>query len=107
MTVLKPKKVKRKEIKPQRILRERARKIMRERLKKIPIDMIETDIDKLMTIIEEKKSVSIEDMSKQLNVEVEQVENWAKILEEHGLIEIEYPIIGLPKLRKKEWKEKS
>lgn len=77
------------------------------KLKEIPIDMVETDIDKLMKIIEEKKSVSVGDLSKELNLKVEQIENWAKILEERGLIEIEYPIIGLPKLRKKEWKEES
>jgi len=87
--------------------REEARKMMRKKLTKIPINMIETDIDKLMIIIEEKKSVSVKDLSKALNVEVERIENWAKILEKHGLIEIEYPIIGLPRLRKKEWKEKS
>ena len=80
---------------------EEARKTMREKLTKIPINMIETDIDKLMVIIEEKKSVNVKDLSKALNVKVERIENWAKILEEHGLIEIEYPIIGLPRLRKK------
>jgi Mn-dependent DtxR family transcriptional regulator len=67
--------------------------------------MIETDIDKMMNILEANKSISIGELSKQLNVKVELIENWAKILEEHGLIEIDYPIIGLPKLRKKEWKE--
>jgi DNA-binding transcriptional ArsR family regulator len=71
------------------------------------IDMVETDIDKLMRILNQKKSVSIGDLSRELRVTIERLENWAKILEEHGLIQIEYPIIGLPKLRKREWKEES
>jgi hypothetical protein len=71
------------------------------------IDMVETDIDKLIKIIDKKKAINIGDLSKELNISIDRVESWAKILEDHGLIEIEYPIIGLPKLRKKTWKEKS
>lgn len=73
--------------------------------KEILIDMIETDIDKLMKILNEKKSISIGDLSKTLKISIDRLENWAKILEDHGLVDIEYPVIGLPKLRKKEWKE--
>ncbi len=75
--------------------------------KEILIDMIETDIDKLMKTLNEKKSISIGDLSKTLKISIDRLENWAKILEDHGLIVIEYPIIGLPKLRKKEWKKES
>jgi hypothetical protein len=92
--------------KPEEISREVAYKLAKEKIDEIiPIDMIETDIDKMMNILETKKAISIGELSKQLNIKVELIENWAKILEEHGLIEIDYPIIGLPKLRKKEWKE--
>jgi len=70
------------------------------------IDMVETDIDKLIKILDKKKAINIGDLSKELNISMDRLENWAKILEDHGLIEIEYPIIGLPKLRKKTWKEK-
>jgi len=73
---------------------------------KIPIDQIETDIDKLMEIIDEKKIVGLDYLSKALKISTEKLEVWAKMLEDRGLIEIEYPIIGLPKLRKKEWKQK-
>lgn len=76
-------------------------------ISKIPLNNIETDIDKLMEIIDEKKVVSIDYLSKTLKISVERLESWAKLLEDRGLIEIEYPIIGLPKLRKKEWKKKS
>lgn len=90
---------------PEEIRKEEANKAVKERIEELPVDMIKTEIDKLMDSIEKRKSVSIGELSKELNVTVEQIENWAKILEENNLIEIEYPIIGLPKLRKKEWKE--
>lgn len=63
--------------------------------------VIQTDIDRLLNLLEEGKSISVLDLAKKLKVKIEQVEKWAKILEEHGLIEIEYPIIGLPRLKKK------
>lgn len=74
---------------------------------KLPINHIETDIDKLMKIIDEKKVVGLDYLSKTLKISVNRLEIWAKMLEDRGLIEIEYPIIGLPKLRKKECKKKS
>jgi len=78
-----------------------------ESMSKIPINHIETDIDKLMKIIDEKKIIGIEELSKTLKISPDRLEIWAKILEDAGLIEIEYPIIGLPRLRKKGWKTKS
>jgi hypothetical protein len=92
--------------KPEETSIEVAYKLAKEKIdESFPIDMIETDIDKMMNILETKKAISIGELSKQLNIKIELIENWAKILEEHDLIEIDYPIIGLPKLRKKEWKE--
>lgn len=78
-----------------------------EAISKIPINHIETDIDRLMKIIDEKKIVGIDYLSKTLKISVDRLEAWAKLLEDRGLIEIEYPIIGLPKLRKKECKKES
>ena len=80
---------------------------LEESISKIPINHIETDIDKLMKIIDEKKIIGLEELSKILKINPDRLEIWAKILEDRGLIEIEYPILGLPKLRKKEWKTKS
>jgi len=106
-------KIKPKEIKPpgsvQKVLPKPPEKIAEpeEHISEIPIDHIETDIDKLMRIIDEKGIVGLEYLSKALKISVDRLENWAKMLEDRGLIEIEYPIIGLPKLRKKEWKKKS
>jgi virulence-associated protein VagC len=107
----KKKKIELQETKPQKKRieeeREKAYKKIKESFKESPVDMIETNIDKLLEIVEKKESVNVVDVSKELKVNVEQIENWAKILEEHGLIEIIYPLIGFPRLRKKEWKKES
>lgn len=106
-------KIQSKEIKPeksvQKVLPKSPEKItkLEESISKIPINHIETDIDKLMKIIDEKKIVGLDYLSKILKISVERLEAWAKLLEDRGLIEIEYPIIGLPKLRKKECKKES
>ncbi|MCX6821401.1 MAG: hypothetical protein NTW30_01350 [Candidatus Aenigmarchaeota archaeon] len=71
------------------------------------IDGIGTTIDKLIDIINKRGSVTTIDLSKELEVSVEMIEIWAKILEDRGLINIEYPLIGPSKLRKKEWKKES
>lgn len=79
---------------------------LEESVSRIPTNHIETDIDRLMKIIDEKKVVGIDEISKILKISPDRLENWAKLLEDRGLVEIEYPILGLPKLRKKEWKKK-
>lgn len=63
--------------------------------------VVKTNIDDLLDIIKEKKSINIKDLSKKLKVNPEQIEEWGRILEERGLIEMEYPAIGLPRLREK------
>jgi CBS domain-containing protein len=61
--------------------------------KKEPI-VLETDVDRILKIIEEKESVTVEDLAKLLNAKKEKVEEWGEILEEHGLIKIEYLATG-------------
>lgn len=71
---------------------------------KIESTGIETTIDKMIDIIDKRGSVNTFNLSKELGVSIERIESWAKILEERGLIEIEYPLIGPSKLRKKNGK---
>jgi len=66
--------------------------------KRAPI-ILETDVDKLLKIIEEKETISVDNLAKMLNVSEEKVEGWAKVLEEHGLIKLEYPPFGKPLLK--------
>jgi len=65
------------------------------------VKIIETKIDQLIRLVEKNGSIPIPDLSRKLKVHPEQIERWARILEEHGIIEILYPTIGPPKLRKK------
>jgi len=57
-----------------------------------------TKIDEMVKMIE-KESLDISTISKKLNVPENLVEEWAKILEESGLIEINYRAIGSPILK--------
>jgi hypothetical protein len=66
---------------------------------------LETSIDKMIDIVDKRGSVTTFELSKELGVSIEQIDNWAKILEDRGLIDIEYPLIGPSKLRKKQWKK--
>ena len=78
---------------------------LEERIKSAPIDMIETDIDRLYKLLTENWT-PMTNLAEKLKVNIDRVENWAKILEERGLAEIDYPIIGIPRVRKKVWKKK-
>ncbi len=71
---------------------------------KISTDVIETNIDKLYEMVKLYGEITAKKISKKLNISEKQVEDWAKILEEHGLIEIDYSTIGTIKLIKKEKK---
>jgi len=66
----------------------------KERIK----EKLYTKIDEMVNMIE-KESLSISTISKRLNVPENLVEEWAKILEESGLIEINYRAIGSPILK--------
>ena len=68
---------------------------------------LETAIDKLLHIIQKVESIDLERLSKELNAKPELVEEWGSILEENGLIEVDYPAFGKPlfKIVKKEKKE--
>jgi len=63
--------------------------------------VIETNIDKLIEIVENRSPVTFIELSKELGVSQAQVEEWAIILEERGIVQIEYPPIGPPKVRVK------
>lgn len=62
---------------------------------------VKTSMDQLLDMINDKGSVKISDAAKKLKIKDKQIEEWAKVLEEHGLIEVHYPAIGKPVLKKK------
>ena len=62
---------------------------------------METDVDKILMVIKEKKRVKFSELAKMFNVSKQTIEEWAKILEDHGLAQIFYPTLGEPELREK------
>lgn len=53
---------------------------------------VKTNIDKLYEIVKREKKIEIEDAAKKLRVNIDRIEELAKILEESKLIEIHHPV---------------
>lgn len=68
----------------------------------------ETDLDVFYKILKEKKSLGIGTISKIFQISKEKALEWAKVLENHGIVTIEYPAFYDPevKINEKEIKEK-
>lgn len=87
------------------IVKTASKELLMRMLKKRRIERvatkIETDIDNVLKIVEKKGSIDIGMVKKELMLPEDKIEEWAKILEKHGLLELHYPTFGKPKLRKK------
>ena len=56
---------------------------------------VKTLVDKIVREIKSNPDgLSEEEISRRLDVDIDTVDKWAKILEDHGIIEIEYPVTG-------------
>jgi hypothetical protein len=83
-----------------------------ERLKKkqhekeVPSYVIETELDKLYNLVSRVGSVSLGEASSQLNIPLKRVEQWAHLMEKEGLLSLEYPAVGQPRISRAERKEK-
>lgn len=60
---------------------------------------VKTDFDRLIDLVEQKGTLSLSEAANYLNHPKDQIERWAKLLEEHGLLVIEYPTFGDVKLK--------
>jgi predicted transcriptional regulator len=60
--------------------------------------MLETSIDKLLSVVKTEGSVKIKDLAKRFNAEPEKIEEWGRILEEYKLARMHYPPIGEPSI---------
>ncbi len=67
----------------------------------IPKKIYTTEFDRFYDYILQKKNVSISQLSKTFKIPKKQVEEWAEILEVRGLVRIDYPVIGEPKVKYK------
>ncbi|MBN1156767.1 hypothetical protein JXA85_04065 [Candidatus Woesearchaeota archaeon] len=54
--------------------------------------LIETGVDKLVALVNEKTKISIPDASKELSVPKVVIEEWANFLEEKGVIDVSYKL---------------
>lgn len=61
---------------------------------------IKTAVDDLIKLLKNKNEISIEEASRKLKISVEQIEEWAKVLEEKGFLEIEYSPFTSGKIKK-------
>jgi hypothetical protein len=64
-------------------------------------EKITTSLDSLLDLIAQTSIIKVPEAAKRLHVKDKQVEDWAHVLEEHGLIDIHYPTFGKPVLKKK------
>ncbi|MBI3622886.1 hypothetical protein HY212_02285 [Candidatus Pacearchaeota archaeon] len=65
---------------------------------------LDTELDTLYQLLNEKERLSIGAIAKAFNVQKEKALEWSKILEEHDLVTIEYPAFNDPEVEVKEKK---
>ncbi|MBN2250894.1 MAG: hypothetical protein JW724_02315 [Candidatus Altiarchaeota archaeon] len=88
-------------------LMKRISQITGRKEEKSPVESnkVETSIDRLYQLVDKYKRLKIDNtLSKKLGVSRAQIEGWAMILEEHNLVELHYPAIGEPEIRKSGFK---
>ncbi len=52
--------------------------------------LITTGVDALVRLVKEKQRIELEDAAGTLNIPLETIEDWARVLEEEGILSIEY-----------------
>ena len=79
---------------------------IKEELQRLPTTLTrgtyETDFDRLYHLIAEKKKLTITEVAQGFSISRKEAEEWGKILQEQGLIELHYPTVGDLELR---WKK--
>lgn len=63
--------------------------------------VVETDVDRLLKLVNKKGRITLKEVAEKMGVAEEDVEDWATVLDEHGLIEYFVPTFGKPELRKR------
>ena len=60
--------------------------------------LIETSVDKLVHLVKREGKVTLSRAAQILDVDEQQLEEWVRVLEEHGILELQYPALGEPEL---------
>jgi chromosome segregation ATPase len=67
--------------------------------------IIETQIDELAKLVSERKKITVSDAASLLKTSETQVEEWVRILEDSGYVQLTYPALGEPIIIIKEIKK--
>lgn len=59
---------------------------------------IETSIDKLIGLIRKKKRLKLSDAAKILKVSQKRIDDWVFMLEDKGMVDLKYPVLGEPEI---------
>lgn len=65
----------------------------------VKLKKYQTELDLLLEIINQKKTISMNELVRIFSIPKDLVEEWGRILEEHGLIKVYYPALGDPLFR--------
>ncbi|MEM5778586.1 MAG: hypothetical protein QXK49_03090 [Candidatus Aenigmatarchaeota archaeon] len=60
--------------------------------------VIETQIDKLIEILSKKRKIALSEAARILNIKESQLDTWISTLEDKGIVELKYPVLGEPEL---------
>jgi hypothetical protein len=63
------------------------------------IKYLSTNIDAMQNYVLEKKVVKLADAARKFGVPKKNIEEWGRILEDHNMIEMHYPVTGEPTFR--------
>jgi len=61
-------------------------------------NVIETQIDKLIELLNKKRKITLSEAARILNIKENQLDTWIGTLEDKGIVELKYPVLGEPEL---------
>jgi len=76
---------------------EKLKKVVKEKMDSL--EKGKTPLDVLYWLLGEKKQLKMQEISKIFSIDIKKVEEWARILEAHEIVEISYPAFGPPALK--------
>ncbi len=63
---------------------------------KKPVVVYETKIDDILKYITQEQKITFDDLSIEVDLPLDEIETWLKILEKQGLVHLNYPMMGKP-----------
>jgi len=60
--------------------------------------VIETQIDRLIDLLSKRRKITLSEAARILNVKESQIDEWVSTLEDRGVVELKYPVLGEPEI---------